>query len=302
MFAWHHPLMDISWDDAKLFLAIAETGSLTAAARQLRLGQPTVTRRLAMLEHAVGASLFRRSVEGARLTSAGERLHGPAKKMAEWAGELHRAARVSDGSHSGLVRVTSSPFICFDFVAPFAAFVAQKHAGLRLEVLSSIQYLDLSRGEADLALRAKEPANADLKVIHTLEVENAVFVSKALKSKLPRNAGLTDLPWIAWCPPFEAIPPNPQLRALIPGFTPAFTADNFLVQLAAAEAGVGVMVLGRVRHRFSRDSALVPLDIDLGPHARQSLHLVCAKSALDIPRVQWVAELLVEELKRTTRK
>ena len=85
--------MDISWDDARLFLAIAETGSFSGAARRLRIGQPTVSRRLAALEYAVGATLFRRSVDGAALTAAGERLVLPAKKMAEWAGELHREHR-----------------------------------------------------------------------------------------------------------------------------------------------------------------------------------------------------------------
>lgn len=294
--------MDISWDDAKLFLAIAETGSLSGAARQLKLGQPTVTRRLALLEYTVGAALFRRSVEGASLTSAGERLVGPAKKMAEWAGELHRAAEAHDGAPRGLVRVTSSPFISFDFLAPFAGALAQKHPGLRLEVLSSVQYLDLARGEADLAMRARAPSNPDLVLVHSLEVESAVFVSKALKAKLPRKVTLQTLPWVAWCPPFDSIPPNPQLEALIPGFTPAFTADHFLVQLAAAEAGLGAIVLGRVSHRFSRDSALVPLDLELGPYAKQVLHLVCAKSALDIPRVRRVAELIVEELKHARRR
>lgn len=294
--------MDISWDDAKLFLAIAETGSLSGAARQLKLGQPTVTRRLALLEYTVGASLFRRSVEGATLTAAGERLLQPAKKMAEWAGELHRAAEASDGAPRGLVRVTSSPFICFDFVAPFAGFVAQKYPGLRLEVLSSIQYLDLVRGEADLAMRGKRPSNPDLQTLFSMEVESAVFVARSLKAKLPKKVSLADLPWIAWSPPFESVPPNPQLEAAIPQFTPVFTADHFLVQLAACEAGVGAMVLGRVSHRFSKDSPLVPLDLDLGPHARSELHLVCAKSALDIPRVRKVAELLEDELKRTKRK
>lgn len=294
--------MDISWDDAKLFLAIAEAGSLSAAARQLELGQPTVTRRLAMLEYTVGAALFRRSVEGAALTSAGERLLGPARKMAEWAGELHRAAEARDGAPRGLVRVTSSPFICFDFLAPFAGFLAGKHPGLRLEVLSSVQYLDLARGEADLALRAKAPSNPDLQLVFSLEVESAVFVSKALKARLPRKPTLQTIPWVAWCPPFESIPPNPQLEALIPNFTPAFTADHFLVQLAAAEAGLGAMVLGRVSHRFSRESGLVPLELDLGAHGKQRLHLVCAKSALDIPRVRRVAELIVTELQRTRRR
>ncbi len=293
--------MDISWDDARLFLAIAESGSLSAAARNLKVGQPTVTRRLALLEHTVGAALFRRGVEGARLTHAGERLVGPAKKMAEWAGELHRAARTHGGAPQGLIRVTSSPFICFDFLAPFAGYLANKRPGLTLEVLSSMQYLDLARGEADLALRLKEPSNADLALVYSLEVESAVFCSRELKAKLPKNATLATLPWIAWSPPFDSIPPNPQLQALIPDFTPAFSADNFLVQLAAAQAGVGVMALGRVGHRFSKDSGLVPLDFDLSPYSRQTLHLVCAKSALDIPRVRLVADLLVTELKHTRR-
>ncbi|MGA9521156.1 MAG: LysR family transcriptional regulator [Myxococcaceae bacterium] len=294
--------MDISWEDARLFLAIAELGSLSKAARQLRIGQPTVSRRLAELEYAVGASLFRRGVEGAALTAAGERLLVPARKMAEWAGELNRAAESRDPSPRGLVRFASSPFVCGDFLVPFAGFLAQKQPQLRLEVLSSIQYLDLARGEADLALRTHAPSNPDLTTVFTLEVENAVFVSRELKSRLPEKPSLAQLPWVAWAPPFDSVPPNPQLAAAIPGFTPAFTADNFLVLLAAAEAGIGAMVLGRIQHRFSRDRALVPLDLDLGPWAKGPLHLVCAKSALDIPRIRRVSELVVEELSRAKRR
>ncbi|QSQ21698.1 LysR family transcriptional regulator [Pyxidicoccus parkwayensis] len=294
--------MDISWDDARLFLAIAETGSLSEAARRLRVGQPTVSRRLAALEYSLGTALFRRSVDGAALTAAGERLVLPAKKMAEWAGELHRAAESADNSPKGLVRVTGSPYACFDFLAPFAAHVWQKHPGLRLEVLSTIQYLDLARGEADLALRMKPPTNADLKRVHTLHTPNAVMVSKSLKAKLPKKPTLQQIPWVAWSPPFEAVPPNPQLESLIPGFSPVFTADNFLVMLSAVEAGVGAMVLSKLAHRFSRDRGLVPLDIDLGPYAKGETHLVCAKSALDIPRVRKVSELLVEEMERMQRR
>ena len=84
--------MDIPWDEVRLFLAIAEERSVSGAARRLQMAQPTVSRRLASLERAMGASLFRRSVSGAALTVAGERLLGPARRMAEWAGEVGRAA------------------------------------------------------------------------------------------------------------------------------------------------------------------------------------------------------------------
>jgi DNA-binding transcriptional LysR family regulator len=200
------------------------------------------------------------------------------------------------------VRVTAAPFVAFDFLAPFSGFVAQKHPGLRLEVLSSIQYLDLARGEADLALRPRAPQNADLTLVHTLHLDNAVFVSRELKARLPKKPKPSELPWVAWSKPYDLVPPNPQLEAMIPNFEPAFTADHYLVMLAAAHAGVGAIVLARVHHRFSRDSPLVPLDLDLGPHARSELHLVAPKSALDIPRVRRVAELIVSELKATRRK
>jgi DNA-binding transcriptional LysR family regulator len=290
--------MDIAWNDLRLFLAVAETGSLSGAARQLRVGQPTVTRRLAALEYSMGATLFRRSVDGAALTAAGERLLLPAKKMAEWAGEVGRAAEKVDQVPSGVVRVTASPFISFDFLAPFAGWLTHKHPALRLEVISSMQYLDLSRGEADLALRLKAPTHEDLKVLHDVELENAVFVSRELAAKLPKKPKWSDTPWIAWAPPFDSMPPNPQLEQQIKDFRPAFTSDNFLVNVAAAEAGVGAMMMACVRHRFSRPTSLVPLKVELGPHATSHLYLVCARSAHDIPRVRKMAELIVEELKR----
>src|SRR6476620_2640039 len=115
--------MDITWDDVRIFLAVAETGSVSGAARQLRLGQPTVSRRLAEMEQAIGARLFARGINGATLTSAGERLLAPAKNMAEWAGEVARAVAAEDAEPQGVVRITALPYVCFDFVAPFAAWV-----------------------------------------------------------------------------------------------------------------------------------------------------------------------------------
>jgi DNA-binding transcriptional LysR family regulator len=102
--------------------------------------------------------------------------------------------------------------------------------------------------------------------------------------------------WICWAPPYDQLPPNPQLEQLIPDFAPVFTSDNQLVQRQAAEAGLGAIMLGNVRHRFQRASTLVPLKLDLGPSAESAIYLVCAKSALEIPRVRIVAELLAQEL------
>jgi DNA-binding transcriptional LysR family regulator len=294
-------LVDIPWDDVRLFLAIAEAGSLSAAARRLRLGQPTVSRRLAALEYHLGASLFDRSVGGAVLTTAGERLLQPARRMAEWAGEVGRVAEAPGQAPRGLVRVTAAPFPCHDFLAPFAGWLAVEEPGLRLEVLSAIEYLDLARGEADLALRPRPPARDDLSLVGEYVIDNAVYVSPALLARLGRPRSLTDLPWVAWTARFDDVPPNPQLAELMPGYTPAFTTDNFLVLVAAAEAGLGAVVLARPRHQLMRRRELVPLPIDLGPHATTTFYLVCARSALDIPRVRRVAQLLDQELRRAAR-
>jgi DNA-binding transcriptional LysR family regulator len=288
--------MDMSWDDVRIFLAVADAGSVSGAARQLRLGQPTISRRLAEMEQAMGARLFARGVRGATLTSAGERLLAPAKNMAEWAGEVARVAEADEAAPQGLVRITASPYVCFDFVAPFAASVSSRHPTVRIEVLSTTRYLDMARGEADLALRLRRPQGKDLEVIAEVEYQNAAWVSTALAKKLPKRPRPRDVPWIGWAPPFEDLPPQPMLESLIPGFVPAFTSDNFLVNLAAAEAGAGAIVLGRVTHRFSRARGIVPLDLDLGPAKRGVLCLVCAKSALDIPRVRLVADLLQEQV------
>ena len=221
--------------------------------------------------------------------------------MAEWAGEAGRAAEKRDQTPRGLVRVTASPYVSYDFLAPFAGWLKGKHPGLRLEVLSSMQYLDLGRGEADVALRIKKPTQEDLKVLAAYEFPTALWVSKALAAKLPKKATLTEVPWIGWAPPFDAMPPNPQLEAAIPGWVPDFASDNFLVNCAAAEAGLGGVALPRIRHRFSKHTGLVPLDVDLGPFSKTALFVVCAKSAYDIPRIRLVADLLVAELEKLQR-
>jgi DNA-binding transcriptional LysR family regulator len=289
--------MDIPWDDLQVFLAVAEGRSMSAAARRLRLGQPTVSRRVAALEHRLGYALFRRNVEGVLLTAAGERLLAPARRMAEWAGEVTRASSSVDHRPEGLVRITAPPGVAWDFVAPFAAWLHRKHRAIRLEVLSGTRFFDLGRGEADLALRTKAANQADLVTVASIEHPNAIFGAKDYVARLPRRSTLADLDWICWAPPYEDLAPNPQLAALVPGFVPAFTSDSYLVQRQAAEAGLGVMALGDWRHRFARPTALVPLKFDLGPHARGAAYLVCAKSALDIPRVRLVADVLAEELR-----
>jgi DNA-binding transcriptional LysR family regulator len=187
-------------------------------------------------------------------------------------------------------------------VAPFAAWLRSELPEVRIEIASTIQYLDLSRREADLALRFQLPLQRDLTCLATLDLEVAPFATADYVKTLRRGYTAADVAWIGWAPPFDHLSPNRELAAKIPGFVPVFTSDDFLIQLRAAEAGIGAIFLGRVRHRFSAPTSLVELDLDLGGVITSSLHLVCAKSALEIPRVRAVADLLVRELRHTEVK
>jgi DNA-binding transcriptional LysR family regulator len=293
--------MHIPWDDLRLFLAVADAGSLSAASKRLGITQPTVSRRLAELEAMVGEPLFVRAAVGTTPTSFAERILEPARRMAEWAAEVNRTAERAETAPSGTVRITAPPGIAFDFLAPFAASMKARLPDVQLEVISTIEYLDLSRRAADLALRFASPVQRDVVTLATLDLEVAAFASPAYARSLPRGYTVRDIAWIAWAPPLDHLSPNPELGRLIRDFTPVFASDDFLVQQRAAQAGLGAIFLGRVEHRFVTGGDLVELDLDLG-HIPRSLYLAGARGALDIPRVRAVADLLIAELGRTFAK
>ncbi|MBS2015292.1 MAG: LysR family transcriptional regulator [Deltaproteobacteria bacterium] len=292
--------MHIPWEAVQLFLAAAEHASLAKAAKALGVTQPTVSRRLAELESTLGEPLFVRSVEGVTLTAAGERLLGPARMMAEAYGEVSRVAAGTSAVPSGIVHVSAPPGIAYELLAPLAVTMRKALPEVRLSVNATVRQVDLVRREADLALRGTKPVTRDLVTLASIEEPVAVFGSRAYVRSLPSRPSLEDLAWIAWPASHADIPPNPQLAARIPDFAPAFAADDFLVQLRAAQLGAGAVILSASTSRLAGKSGLVRIDLGLGP-LKVGLHLVCARSALAIPRVRAVADLLAAELTRAGR-
>jgi DNA-binding transcriptional LysR family regulator len=291
--------MHIPWSEVELLLAIARAGSLSGAAKALQVTQPTVSRRLAELEALLGEPLFVRTVDGTTPTAFGERMLEPARRMAESAGDVALVASGADASPRGAVRVTAPPGVAFDLLAPFAAHARQRLPEVTLEIVSSVAYLDLARREADLGIRMqpldRPSTQRDLVTLASAEFGVAAFATREYAAALPRGYGVADVGWIGWAPPLENLAPNPQLAAIIPGFRPVFASDDYLVQLRAAEAGVGAMLLGRFRSRRALPTSLVEMKLDLGK-LRSSMHLVCARASLAIPRVRAVADLLAAEL------
>jgi DNA-binding transcriptional LysR family regulator len=294
----------VSWSELELFLAVADAGSLSAAAKHLHVTQPTVSRQLAELEARLGEPLFVRAVDGTRLTSFGERLLEPTRRMADAAREAELAASGAETTPRGVVRVTAPPGIAYDLMAPFAARVRAELPDVRLEVVSTVSYLDLGRREADLGVRIapldRAATQRDLLTLASVQHGVAAYSTAAYAASLPRGYGIADVGWIGWAPPLEHVPPNPQLAARIPGFRPVFASDDYLVQMRAAEAGVGAILLGRIRSPRSLPTSLVEMKLDMGKVV-SSIHLVCARSSLTIPRVRAVADLLTRELEAAGR-
>jgi DNA-binding transcriptional LysR family regulator len=290
--------MHIHWSELELLLAVARAGSLSGAAKALQVTQPTVSRRLAELEAQLGEPLFVRTVDGTTPTAFGERMLEPARRMAESAADVEHVASGAEASPRGVVRVTAPPGMAFDILAPFAVRAREALPEVRLEVVSSVGFLDLARREADLGLRMpveRPSSQKDLVTLATRDFDVVALATPEYAATLPRGYGIADVGWIAWAPPLDGVPPNPQLAARIPGFHPVFASDDYLVQLRAAESGVGAMLLGRLRSPRAPATPLVELDLHLG-WRRSSMHLVCARSSLAIPRVRAVADLLAEEL------
>jgi DNA-binding transcriptional LysR family regulator len=297
--------MHISWSEVELFLAVARAGSLSGAAKTLGVTQPTVSRRLAELESTLGEPLFERTVDGAALTAFGERMLEPARRMGDCAGDVELVAAKASGGPRGIVRVTAPPGAAFDFLAPLVRHARQQLPEVRLEVISTANYLDLARREADLGIRMQvahgSPLARDLVTLASVEFGVAAYATREYAASLPRCYAIADVDWVAWAPPMDHLPPNPQLAARIPGFRPAFASDDFLVQLRAAEAGAGAILLGRYRSRRALPTPLVEMKLDLGP-LRSSMQLVSARASLAIPRVRAVADLLAAELAQDERR
>lgn len=295
----------MNWAQIELFLAVAESESLSGASKALGVTQPTVSRQLAELEANLGEPLFVRSVAGVALTSFGERLIAPAQRMAEQAGELQRIADDIDTEPSGPVRVTAPPGVAYQFLAPLAARLRESLPAVRLEIVSTVRYVDLVRRDADLALRSESlerpTTQRDLVVLASNVHPVAAYATRELIASLPRNYSIADVPWIGWAKPFEHLPPNRELAALIPGFAPVFASDDYIVQLRAAEAGVGAVILGRFENRAALPTSLVEMKVSFGK-LTTALHLVAARASLTIPRVKAVADVIAKEVAPRRRR
>ncbi|CUH77101.1 LysR family transcriptional regulator [Tropicibacter naphthalenivorans] len=153
-----------SWDDLRIFLAVARGESLSAAGRVLRMDPATVGRRIARLEHAMGAPLFGKSAQGYALTEAGARLVDHAESAEQAFLLASEAVKGRSEGLSGQIRI-GAPDGCANFLLPqVCARIAEANPELEVQILSLPRVVNLSRREADMAIAVSAPTAGRLLV------------------------------------------------------------------------------------------------------------------------------------------
>ena len=237
----------VDWDDYRVFLGLSREGSIHRAAQRLHLDLSTVRRRLARLEEALGARLFRRRRQGVTLTPAGEKLLVEARGIEERASHIEREIGASDEKAAGTVRLTAGEAFISRLVAPAMGQFRRRHPDIRVELLSDNQRVDLARGDADLAIRLRRPTEDALVGKRILRLEFGLWASKEYlaRSGRPRSEGeLASHEFIAYDSSLER---TPETQWLIErGLPLVIRANTPLALYAAAASGAGICPAGTI--------------------------------------------------------
>jgi DNA-binding transcriptional LysR family regulator len=295
------PSPPLDWEQIRLFLAVMREGSLMAAGARLGLDVSTVSRRLDRLEAQLGAALFDRSRDGTTPTAVAEQMTPHAEEMELSASRFAAAGAQVETAVEGTVRLTVVPGVADTFVAPRLAELHARHPKLVIELDASVSYADLTRREADLAIRATRPTSGELVTTKLVTTTALPLASPAYARALGRLRKLEDARWIGWSDALGHLPQARWLREHGPAVAPALRTDHFGSQLAAARAGLGV-VLASAPFAHLPESGLVAiahaktLDDAWGALPTESLWLVGHRALRHVPRVAAVWDFVIESI------
>ena len=176
--------VSFDWNHIRAFLATVETGSLSAAARALKQTQPTLSRQISLLEEALQLTLFERGTRNMRLTDAGTELLSYVRGMADAATQISRVAAGQSQAIEGSVRITSSDAMAAYALPPCLISLRQNHPGISVELVPSNEMSDLTRRDADIAIRHARPEQPDLVAKRIADIEISLFASKGYLASL----------------------------------------------------------------------------------------------------------------------
>lgn len=226
-----------SWDDLRFVLAVVREGSLTAAARFLRVDQTTVTRRMKAIEEQQSTKLFDRLRGGVMLTPAGEAFAKAAAEVEQRLIDLDRTITGTNMELAGTVRLTLPHTFAMAWISPLTQF-AREHPGLELELVVDDSLRNLTRREADVALRYAKSPPEHLVGRKLGRLALAVYGAPELRS-IP----VEELPWIGWEPDLKQSTTERFRQKYSPNSSYVLYATSMLVLIEAARRGHSVVVL-----------------------------------------------------------
>ena len=232
-----------SWDFYRSFLTVLRQGSLSAAARELGLTQPTIGRHIDALEQAVGAELFTRSSNGLLPTDMALDLKPYAETLATTADAFLRTASSRRDRVEGTVRISASEVIGIEVLPPIIADLQEAYPGLQVELSASDALEDLMNREADIAVRMTEPQQD---VLLARRIGDIPLGFHAHRRYLERHgtpqtmADLTGHRIIGFDRQTAYIRMMRKLYPAVDELAAAFRTSNHLAHLAAIRAGIGI--------------------------------------------------------------
>lgn len=176
------------WTLLRSFLAVAETGSLSGAARALGLSQPTLGRHIAEIEAALNVTLFARTARGLALSVAGTALAPHARAMKAAAQALSLAAAGLDADISGTVRITASQIMATYILPAILADLRVREPQIEIELVPSDTTENLMLREADIAVRMFRPTQLDLITRHIMDLPLGLYAAKTFLDRVGRPA------------------------------------------------------------------------------------------------------------------
>ncbi|WP_245653868.1 LysR family transcriptional regulator [Novosphingobium rosa] len=281
----------MEWSDLRVFLAIARTGTLGAAARVLGQTQPTMGRRLRALEEAIGHTLFQRTAEGFVLTDEGSLVLAHAERIEEETLAFQRELSGNEGQLEGLLRLSCSEWFGSCLLAPVLAAFGARHPGVCVELLTDARLYSLPRREADMVFRIKpfdEPEVVSRRLLH---MPYAVYAAPGFDpSGLGDGQGAR---LITMDTGFAQMADAVWLRQRLPEATVAFRSNNRQVQARLCADGAGLAVLPRPLGDAT--PGIAAIDLGEAPPGRDTF-VGYHKDMRRLARMRALLDLVVERL------
>ncbi|MBD0414171.1 LysR family transcriptional regulator [Oryzicola mucosus] len=287
----------MNWDDVRIFLAVARAGQILGAARRLELNHATVSRRIAALEEALHAKLFRRLTTGSELTPAGERFLGIAERME--ADMIAARAEVSgEGDDiSGTVRIGAPDGFGVAFLAPRLGPLTTLHQGLRIQLVPVPRSFSLSRREADIVITTERPSEGRLVAGKLVDYTLGLYVSRGYAEKHGLPASQEDLAkhsLIGYVPDLVVSQSLDYASEFSPDWDSAFSISSALGQVEAVRAGAGIGIL----HSFIARTFEELVPVPVAPPIRRAYWLIYHESVRPLRRIQTVAGYITKAVER----